>query len=206
MIKAKFGDRLDGWIEAAFPLLVRHPVNPNLLTVTGTLISLGSATAFAFGHFGLGAWLILAGGLFDLVDGVIARHHGTATAFGAFLDSTMDRLSDMAILLGVMLYFAGRGDAFTVLLAGVALIAAVLTSYAKARAEQWVRSFEGGLLERGERLFILGVGALSGYLVAALWVLAVLGTATAVYRFALAYRELARLEIGQPPEAGEPVG
>ncbi len=206
MIKAKFGDRLDGWIEAAFPFLVRHPVNPNLLTVTGTLISLGSATAFAFGHFGLGAWLILAGGLFDLVDGVIARHHGTATAFGAFLDSTMDRLSDMAILLGVMLHFAGRGEAGTVLLAGVALIAAVLTSYAKARAEQWVRSFEGGLLERGERLFILGVGALSGYLVAALWVLAVLGTATAVYRFALAYRELARLEIGQPPEAGESVG
>ena len=206
MIKAKFGDRLDGWIEAAFPLLIRHPVNPNLLTVTGTLISLGSATAFALGHFGLGAWLILAGGLFDLVDGVIARRHGTATAFGAFLDSTMDRLSDMAILLGVMLHFAGRGDAGTVLLAGVALIAAVLTSYAKARAEQWVRSFEGGLLERGERLFILGVGALSGYMVPALWILAVLGTATAVYRFSLAYRELARLEIGRPPEAGESVG
>ncbi len=206
MIKAKFGHRLDGWIEAAFPALVRHSVNPNLLTVTGTVISLGSATAFAFGHFGLGAWLILAGGLFDLVDGVIARRHGTATAFGAFLDSTMDRLADMAILLGVMLHFAGRGDAGTVLLAGVALIAAVLTSYAKARAEQWVRSFEGGLLERGERLFILGVGAISGYLVAALWVLAVLGTATAVYRFSLAYRELARLEVGQPPEAGETVG
>jgi len=206
VIKAKFGHRLDGWIESAFPVLIRHPVNPNLLTVTGTLISLGSATAFAFGHFVLGAWLILAGGLFDLVDGVIARHHGTATAFGAFLDSTMDRLADMAILLGVMLHFAGRGDAGTVLLAGVALIAAVLTSYAKARAEQWVRSFEGGLLERGERLFILGVGAVSGYMVAALWVLAVLGTGTAVYRFALAYRELARLDVGQPPEAGETAG
>jgi phosphatidylglycerophosphate synthase len=206
VIKAKFGDRLDGWIEAAFPLLLRHPVNPNLLTMTGTLISLGSATAFAFGQFGLGAWLILAGGLFDLVDGVIARRHGTATAFGAFLDSTMDRLADMAILLGVMLHFAARGDAGTVLLAGVALIAAVLTSYAKARAEQWVRSFEGGLLERGERLFILGAGALFGFLVAALWILAVLGTATAVYRFALAYRELARLDLGAPPEAGETAG
>ncbi|MCL4684279.1 CDP-alcohol phosphatidyltransferase family protein [Myxococcota bacterium] len=206
MIKAKFGDRLDGWIEAAAPGLVRHAVNPNLLTVAGTLISLGSATAFAFGRLGLGAWLILAGGLFDLVDGVIARRHGTATVFGAFLDSTMDRLSDMAILLGVMLHFAGRGDAGTVLLAGVALISAVLTSYAKARAEQWVQSFEGGLLERGERLFILGVGAVSGYLVAALWILAVLGTATAAYRFALAYRELARLEMRPPPEARETAG
>lgn len=206
MIKARFGDRLDGWIVAAFPFLVRHPVNPNLLTMVGTLISLGSATAFAFGRFGLGAWLILAGGLFDLVDGVVARRHGTATPFGAFLDSTMDRLADMAILLGVMLHFAARGDAGTVLLAGVALIAAVLTSYAKARAEQWVRSFEGGLLERGERLFVLGVGAVSGYIVVALWVLAVLGTATVVYRFARAYRELARLEPAGGPEAGGAAG
>lgn len=206
MIKAKFGDRLDGWITAAFPFLLRHPVNPNALTVIGTLISLGSATAFAFGRFGLGAWLILAGGIFDLVDGVVARRHGTATPFGAFLDSTMDRLADMAILLGVMLHFAGRGDAGTVLLAGIALIAAVLTSYAKARAEQWVRSFEGGLLERGERLFVLGVGAVSGYLVAALWILAVLGTATVVYRFSLAYRELARLEAASSPEAGGSAG
>ncbi|MEB2344054.1 MAG: CDP-alcohol phosphatidyltransferase family protein [Deltaproteobacteria bacterium] len=198
MIKAKFGDRIDGWIAAAFPFLVRHPVNPNVLTVAGTLISLGSATAFAFGRFGLGAWLILAGGLFDLVDGVVARRHGTATPFGAFLDSTLDRLADMAILLGVMLHFAAHGDAGTVLLAGIALIAAVLTSYAKARAEQWVRSFHGGLLERGERLFVLGVGAVSGFLVEALWILAVLGVATVAYRFSLAYRELARLEPGSP--------
>lgn len=206
MIKAKFGDQLDGWIEAAVPFLFRHPVNPNLLTMTGTLVSIGSATAFAFGRFGLGAWLILAGGLFDLVDGIIARRHGTATAFGAFLDSTMDRLADMAILLGIMLHYAGRGDAGTVLLAGVALIAAVLTSYAKARAEQWVRSVEGGLLERGERLFVLGVGAVSGYLVAALWILAVLGTATAAYRFVRAYRELARFEAARPSATGEVAG
>lgn len=201
MIKAKFGDRLDGWIVAAFPFLLRHSISPNLLTVIGTLISLGSATAFAFGRFALGGWLIAAGGLFDLVDGVVARRHGTATAFGAFLDSTMDRLADMAILLGVMIHFAARGDEGTVLLAGVALIAAVLTSYAKARAEQWVSSFEGGLLERGERLFVLAAGAVSGYLVAALWILAVLGTGTVVYRFALAYRELARLETASSEKA-----
>jgi CDP-diacylglycerol--glycerol-3-phosphate 3-phosphatidyltransferase len=206
VIKARFGDRLDRWLEAAFPFLVRHRVNPNLLTVLGTLISIGSAIAFAFGRFGWGAVGILAGGLFDLIDGVVARHQGTATAFGAFLDSTLDRLADMAILLGVMLHYAARGDAGTVLLAGVALIAAVITSYAKARAEQFVSSFEGGLLERGERLFVLGVGAVSGYLVAALWILAVLGTATACYRFALAYRELARLEASRQPEAGGHAG
>ena len=194
MIKAKFGDRLDRWLAAAFPFLLRRPISPNLLTVAGTLLSIAAAVAFAVGAFGWGAVLIAAGGVFDLVDGVVARRHGTATAFGAFLDSTLDRLADMAILLGVMLHYAARGDAGTVLLAGVALIAAVLTSYAKARAEQFVSSFEGGLLERGERLGLLALGGLSGHLVPALWVLALLGSATVAYRFALAYRELARLE------------
>ncbi|MCX5739655.1 MAG: CDP-alcohol phosphatidyltransferase family protein [Proteobacteria bacterium] len=203
MIKARFGDRLDGWLEAALPFLFRRPVNPNFLTVIGTLASVGAGVAFATGRFGTGAVLILVGGVFDLVDGVIARHHKIATAFGAFLDSTLDRLADMAMLLGVMLHYAALGDAGTVLLGGIAMIASVLTSYAKARAEQFLPSFEGGFLERGERLTILGVGAVSGYTVFALWILAVAGSATAAYRFAIAYRELARLDgqskLGEHP-------
>jgi phosphatidylglycerophosphate synthase len=206
VIKAKLGDRLDTWLVAAFPFLLRHSVNPNVITVAGTLISLGSALAFAFGWFRWGAVLIAAGGLFDLIDGVVARRHGTATAFGAFLDSTLDRLADMAILLGIMVHFAALGDEGTVALTGVALIAAVLTSYAKARAEQFVTSFEGGLLERGERLLVLGLGAVSGFLIPALWILAVLGSATVVYRFTLAYRELARLEPTRRQEAGGHAG
>jgi CDP-diacylglycerol---glycerol-3-phosphate 3-phosphatidyltransferase len=204
MIKARFGDRLDGWLEAALPFLFRRPVNPNVLTVIGTLISVGAGVAFATGRFGLGAVLILVGGAFDLVDGVIARHHGIATAFGAFLDSTLDRLADMAMLLGVMLHYAALGDAGTVLLGGVAMIASVLTSYAKARVEQFLPSFEGGLLERGERLTILGLGAVSGYMVVALWILALAGSATVAYRFGIAYRELARLESQQ--KLGEHTG
>ena len=203
MIKARFGDRLDGWLEAALPFLFRRPVNPNVLTIIGTLVSVGAGVAFATGRFGAGAVLILVGGVFDLVDGVIARHHKIATAFGAFLDSTLDRLADMAMLLGVMLHYAALGDAGTVLLGGIAMIASVLTSYAKARAEQFLPSFEGGFLERGERLTILGVGAVSGYTVFALWILAVAGSATAAYRFAIAYRELARLDgqskLGEHP-------
>ena len=195
MIKARFGDRLDGWLEVALPFLFRRPVNPNVLTVIGTLVSVGSGAAFALGYFGWGAVLILVGGAFDLVDGVIARHHKIATAFGAFLDSTLDRLADMAILLGVMLHYAARGDAGTVLLGGVALMASVMTSYAKARAEQFLPSFGGGLLERGERLTILGLGAVSGYMLPALWILAVAGSATVAYRFAVAHREMTRLEV-----------
>lgn len=202
MIKSRFGDRLDGWLEAALPFLFRRRINPNVLTVIGTAVSIGAGAAFAFGHFGWGAIAILVGGVFDLIDGVIARKHGIATAFGAFLDSTLDRLADMAILLGIMLHYAARGDAGTVLLGGIALIASVMTSYAKARAEQFVSSFSGGFLERGERLVVLGVGAVAGLMVPALWFLAVAGTGTVAYRFALAHRELARLDeqkLGEHP-------
>ena len=203
MIKARFGDRLDGWLEAALPFLFRRPVNPNALTVIGTAISIGAGGAFAVGWFGWGAIGILVGGIFDLIDGVIARKHGIATAFGAFLDSTLDRLADMAILLGVMVHYAAHGDAGTVLLGGIASMASVMTSYAKARAEQFLPSFSGGFLERGERLFVVGLGAVSGYMVAALWFLALAGSGTVAYRFAVAHRELARLdsqrEVGETP-------
>lgn len=203
MIKARFGDRLDGWLESALPFLFRRAINPNALTVVGTAVSVGAGAAFATGFFGWGAIGILVGGIFDLVDGVIARKHGIATAFGAFLDSTLDRLADMAILLGVMVYYAGQGDAGTVLLGGIASIASVLTSYAKARAEHFLPSFSGGFLERGERLAVIGLGAVSGYMVAALWFLAVAGTGTVAYRFAVAHRELARLDserkLGETP-------
>jgi phosphatidylglycerophosphate synthase len=197
VIKARIGDRLDRWLEAALPFLFRRAINPNALTVIGTAISIGAGIAFASGRFGWGAIGILLGGVFDLFDGVVARKHGIATPFGAFLDSTLDRLADMAILLGIMLHYAARGDANTVLLGGVALIASVLTSYAKARAEQFLPSFGGGFLERGERLGVLGLGAVTGYMVAALWFLAIAGAGTVAYRFAAAHRELARLETKQ---------
>ncbi len=203
MIKARFGDRLDGWLESALPFLFRRAINPNALTVIGTAVSVAAGAAFATGSFGWGAIGILVGGVFDLVDGVIARKHGIATAFGAFLDSTLDRLADMAILLGIMVHYAAQGDAGTVLLGGIASIASVMTSYAKARAEQFLPSFSGGFLERGERLAVIGLGAVSGYTVAALWFLAVAGSATVAYRFAVAHRELARLDserkLGENP-------
>jgi len=202
MIKAKLGDPLDAWLQALLPFLFRHPLNPNLLTILGTLVSLGAAAGFAFGQFRWAGVLILAGGFFDLVDGVIARHQGTASTFGAFLDSTLDRLVDMGILLGIVVHYAGRGEPGLVLLAGYALVATVLVSYAKARAELFVPVLEGGLLERGERIGLLAAGAILGFMVPALWVVAVGATITVVQRFALAYREMAELDASSRRVAG----
>src|SRR5262249_9716928 len=118
-------------------------------------------------------------------------------------DSTLDRLADMALLLGIMVHYAAKGDAGTVLLAGIASIASVMTSYAKARAEQFLPSFSGGFLGRGERPGVLGGGAVRGHTGAALWFLGLAGSGTVAYRFAIAYRELARLEgeskLGEHP-------
>jgi len=202
MIKAKLGDRLDAWLQALLPFLFRHRLNPNLLTVLGTLVSLGAALGFALGQFRWAGVLILAGGSFDLVDGVIARHQGTASTFGAFLDSTLDRLVDMGILLGIVMHYAGKGEPGLVLLAGYALVATVLVSYAKARAELFVPVLEGGLLERGERIGLLAAGAILGFMVPALWIVAVGATITVVQRFALAYREMAELDASSRRVAG----
>jgi len=194
MIKAKLGDRLDAWLQALLPFLFQHRLNPNLLTILGTLVSLGAAVGFAFGQFRWAGVLILVGGFFDLVDGVIARHQGTASTFGAFLDSTLDRLVDMGILLGIVMHYAGTGEPGLVLLAGYALVATVLVSYAKARAELYVPVLEGGLLERGERIGLLAAGAILGFMVPALWIVAVGATITVAQRFSVAYREMAELD------------
>jgi len=205
VIKSRVGEQLDGVIHRLFPFLFRRRVNPNVLTVSGALVALVAAFYFASGNFVVGGALILASGFFDLVDGVVARHHGSATRFGAFLDSTLDRFVDMTLLLGIAVHFAARGDAGVVLLAGITLIASVLVSYAKARAELVLPKFEVGWIERGERVGILAIGSLFGWLVPALWLIAIGSTLTLIQRFAVAQREMALLDAADLDGAG-PVG
>ncbi len=197
MIKSKFGDRVDGWLHAAVPFLFVRRLNPNLLTLIGAFVSLLAAAAFALGSFRSAGVLILAGGVFDLIDGVVARHHGITTRFGGFLDSTLDRLVDMALLVGVAVHFAGLGDAPHVLLAGTALIMSVLVSYAQARAELVVPDFRVGLFERAERVVVLALGALFGFLVPALWIVTLGSAITVAQRFSKAYQEMEQIDASE---------
>ncbi len=194
MIKEKLGPRLDRWIHLAFPFLFWRPIDPNLLTLLGTSVSMGAAWAFAVGNFRSAGLILLAGGFFDLVDGVVARHFRTSTSFGAFLDSTMDRLVDMGVMLGLVMYYGAQGELTPQLLAGVVLVSSVMTSYAKAKAELTVEHLPGGLLERGERVGVLAAGAVLDLMVPALWVLALGTSVTAVQRIAAAHREMALLD------------
>lgn len=200
MIKSLTGHRLDALLQRLFPFLFVWRLNPNALTVVGVLISLGAAVAFAQGSPCLAALLMLFGGFFDLVDGVVARHQGTSTRFGAFLDATLDRLSDMALLLGVSVHYAALAQPGHVALAGAALCATVLVSYSKARAELVVPGFSVGFMERGERVAVLAAGALFGLLIPALWVILVGSSVTVAQRVAFAYREMERIDRAEKAE------
>jgi phosphatidylinositol phosphate synthase len=206
VIKASLGERLDPLVHRLFPYLFRRPIDPNALTICGALVSTLAAVAFASGRFALAGLLVLLGGAFDLVDGVVARHFGTTSRFGAFLDSTLDRWVDMVLLLGICVHFAARGEAGTVLLSGAALVISALVSYAKARAELVLPRFEVGLLERGERVGLLAAGAILGLLIPALWVITLGSGITVAQRIALAHREMESMDAADRTQLGEPTG
>jgi phosphatidylglycerophosphate synthase len=190
VLKSRFGFQFDATIRRAAPFLFHPRIHPNALTLLGTAISLLAAVDFAAGELRRGALLAALGGVFDLTDGVVARAQGRVTRFGAFLDSSLDRLVDVALLFGLALHYAGAGERLWAWTAGVALAGSVLTSYTKARAELWLRDFEGGLLERAERIVLLIAGGLLGWMPLALAIVALGSVATAVQRIIMARRRL----------------
>ena len=192
--------RLFRFRPARSPFLFGGRLDPNALTVCGAVVSLGAAIAFARGELGWAGFLILFGGFFDLVDGVVARHHGISTRFGGFLDSTLDRFVDGVLLVGISVHYAGQGEAGVVALAGATLVTIFLVSYSKARAELVVESFEVGLLERGERIGILAAAAVFDFIEIALWIILVGSLITVWQRFSLAYREMERLDREDPKD------
>ena len=194
MLKSRFGIEIDATIRRALPFLFHPRVHPNALTLLGTAISLVAAADFAAGELRRGATLAALGGLFDLADGVVARAQGRATRFGAFLDSTLDRLVDLALLFGLALHYAGSGERAWAWIAGAALAGSVLTSYAKARAEHWLPELTGGWLERAERIVLLIAGGVLGLMKPALAIIAIGSMATAIQRIIIARRKLADVE------------
>jgi len=157
-------------------------VRPNQLTVLGLSCSVVSAAAFAGGRGRLGGFLLILAGALDILDGALARVSGQGSPFGAFLDSVLDRYSDLLVLSGIVLLFMRVGGVTEVAAALAAVIGTVMVSYTRARAESVGVECRVGLMERGERLLVLIVGALLDLLVPAVWVVAVGANLTAVHR------------------------
>lgn len=138
--------------------LVTAGISPTALNLLGAVCGIAGGGAFATGQFGLAAWLVGLGGFSDILDGRVARARGIASAYGAFLDSTLDRFAETGTFVGIAWYFAGSAwlSAATVL----AIAGSLLVSYTRARGEALGVHFAGGLMQRAERLTLLAVGAL----------------------------------------------
>jgi CDP-diacylglycerol--glycerol-3-phosphate 3-phosphatidyltransferase len=145
-------------------LLSALRVRPDTLTILGWALSLGSAVLFGLGYAQLAGVVMLLGGLFDALDGAVARESNRMSAFGAFLDSTLDRLSESAIFVGIVYFYATSARPYEALIAGVAMTFSILTSYARARAEGLGIECQVGLLERAGRVVILSFFSILGLL------------------------------------------
>jgi CDP-diacylglycerol--glycerol-3-phosphate 3-phosphatidyltransferase len=177
-------------LDLIVKFLTRFKVNPNILTFTGVLISFWAAWEFSYGNFFRGALVIILAGLFDMLDGEVARVSRSASDFGAFYDSVIDRYSDTIILQGLMVYYARNQELGYVVLVGIVFMGAVLTSYSRARAESLIPSCKIGFMERPERIVLLIIGGLANRMEAVLWILAVLGNWTVIDRIYYTWQEL----------------
>src|SRR5438270_11291466 len=175
----RYRDTVRLWSDPVGRTLFRLRLRPNHLTMIGMVISLVSAAAFITGRLRTAGLLLVAAGLCDMLDGSLARVSGQVTAFGAFLDSVIDRYSDIAVMLGIVVLYARMPNPRGALLAMAGLAGSVMVSYTKARAESIGVECTVGMMERPERLICLIAGALLDVMEPALWVLAVLANLTA---------------------------
>ncbi len=177
--------------------LALSKINPNVLTFLGLVINMIAAAFLAFGHFRTAGCVIIFAGLFDMVDGRVARETNRVTRFGAFFDSVLDRYSDIALLVGLLVYYGTINRAFYVVLTAIVMAASVMISYTRTRAENIIPTCKVGFLERPERIVLFIIGALFDRMAPVLWVIAVLGNLTVVHRMIFTYQESKRLEDAQ---------
>ncbi|MEK7715645.1 MAG: CDP-alcohol phosphatidyltransferase family protein, partial [candidate division NC10 bacterium] len=184
----RFRDPVRAWTDPVGRALFRLRLRPNHLTVIGLGVSFLAATAFVAGRTRTAGLLLILAGLCDFFDGALARVSGQVTAFGGFLDSVIDRYSDLLVLLAIVVLFARTPHTRGAVVAMAGLIGSMMVSYTKARAESIGVTCTIGMMERPERMICLIAGAMLNLLEPALWVLAILSNLTALQRIAFTWR------------------
>lgn len=185
---------LNGLVRA----LVFTRIHPNVFTCVGLAINAVGAWMLSRGEFFQAGLVVLLAAVFDLVDGPIARSSGRVTRFGGFLDSVIDRYSDLILLVGMLVYYASVNRFGYIVLTAVAMTGSVMVSYVRARSENEIPKCKVGFLERPERIVLLIIGTLFNRMTAVLWVIAVLSNLTVVHRIVHTWKETTR--IGQSPD------
>jgi phosphatidylglycerophosphate synthase len=206
MFGASIGRAAQRIIDAIVRWLAIGHINPNILTIIGVSLNVGCGLLFGLGWFFYAGIALIVANLFDMLDGQVARLSGRVTRFGGFLDSSLDRLSDMVVFVGLMVFYARPQyhSTLNVFLAGAGLMGSVMVSYASARAESLIPKCDVGFLRRPERVVLFIIGALSTHpgstnyfanrMPAVLWVLAVGSYWTFAHRMYHTWRELTKAE------------
>jgi CDP-diacylglycerol---glycerol-3-phosphate 3-phosphatidyltransferase len=185
------------FINALVNVLALYRINPNVLTFLGLVVNIWAAFLFAAGKFRWGAVVVIFAGLFDMVDGRVARETNQVTRFGGFFDSVLDRYSDLAVLAGMLVYYASIDRFFYVVLTAIAMMGTALVSYSRARAENMIPRCKVGFMERPERVVLVIIGGLFNRMAQVLWVIAVLANVSVISRMIYTWQETRRLEDAQ---------
>jgi CDP-diacylglycerol---glycerol-3-phosphate 3-phosphatidyltransferase len=187
-------------------------ISPNALTFIGLLINIVAGILFGYGHadnqrrmFLYAGLVIIGAGIFDMVDGRVARATNQVTIFGGFFDSVIDRYSDVALFFGLLVYYARANRFFYVVLVALVMVSSVMISYTRARAESLIPLCKVGFMERPERIVLIILGALFNRMGPVLWIIAVLGTITVIHRIRYTYQVLREIEPRPIPVRPDPL-
>jgi len=187
-----------GWIiDRIVRWLALSKIHPNVLTFIGLLINIWAAWLFSEGKLFAAGLVVVGASVFDMVDGRVARATNRVTRFGGFFDSVLDRYSDLALFMGLLVYYASINRYFYIVLTAIVMTGSVMVSYTRARAENSIPKCKVGFLERPERIVLIMIGALFNHMAAVLWVIAILSNWTVVHRMIYTYREAKQLEDAQ---------
>jgi len=184
LLSAKLGHIFDKSLE---PIARKITLSPNTITIVGFVITVVASAVIPFNLL-IGGVLILLGGLFDMLDGIVARTNRKNTRFGAFLDSTIDRYCDSFIFIAVAWYFFNEGHLFGVLITAGAMVGAVLISYVRARAEGLGIECKVGIMERPERIVLIAFGCISGLIFPVMVAIFLLNHLTVLQRIRHVYK------------------
>ncbi len=177
-------------LRAIIAASVALRIHPNTLTLIGVLVNVAAAWALGRDRFILGGAIMIVANIFDFIDGKVAHITNTMSRFGAFWDSTLDRFSDIALFLGLIYLYATLRRTDYVMVAALAMMFSIMTSYARARAESLIDKCKVGFMERPERIVLFMIGAFTNRMAAVLWVILILSIVTVVNRIHYTYLAL----------------
>ena len=177
-------------LRAIISASVALGIHPNTLTLIGVLVNVAAAWALGRDHFILAGAIMIVANIFDFIDGKVAHLTNTVSRFGAFWDSTLDRFSDIALFLGLIYLYADLRRTDYVMVAALAMMFSIMTSYARARAESLIEKCKVGFMERPERIVLFMIGAFTDRMAAVLWVILILSIVTVANRIHYTYLAL----------------